>query len=126
MKSALQHETNVSNDSGESALNFITPEVNIAETQDGLVLTAEMPGVSKEGLEITLEGNEIAIVGHREVAPLSGETLFKESKFADFRRVFELDPAIDTTKVTARIEQGVLTLTLPKSERVKPRKITVD
>jgi HSP20 family protein len=52
--------------------------------------------------------------------------LFRESNTADYRRVFELDPAIDTSKVSAKIEQGVLTVTLPKSERVKPRKIKVD
>ena len=105
---------------------YVSPEVNIFETKDGYVLEAEMPGVNKEGLEITLEGNEITIVGHRQLEPLSGAPLFKESHQADFRRVFELDPAIDTGKVAARMDQGVLKLTLPKSERVKPRKIKVD
>lgn len=105
---------------------FVSPEVNICETKDGYVLQAEMPGVNKEGLEITLEGNEITIVGHRHVDAVNGEALFRESREADYRRVFELDPAIDTGKVSARMEQGVLTLTLPKSERVKPRKIKVD
>lgn len=105
---------------------YVSPEVNIFETKEGYVLEAEMPGVNKEGLEITLEGNEITIVGHRQLEPLSGAPLFKESHQADFRRVFELDPAIDTGKVAARMDQGVLKLTLPKSERVKPRKIKVD
>ena len=65
-------------------------------------------------------------MGHRknEVAP--GSLLFRERALADYRRVFELDPAIDTTKITAKMEQGVLNLTLPKSEQVKPRKIKVD
>jgi HSP20 family protein len=105
---------------------FVTPEVNIFETQDGYVLEAEMPGVNKEGLEITLEGNEITIVGHRTDAAVPGQTLFRESRSADFRRVFELDPAIDTGRIAAKVEQGILTLTLPKSESVKPRKISVD
>jgi len=105
---------------------FVSPEVNICETKDGYVLEAEMPGVNKDGLEITLEGNEITIVGHRQVEPLIGEALFRESREADYRRVFELDPAIDTGKISAQMDQGVLTLTLPKSERVKPRKIKVD
>src|SRR5690348_1045379 len=108
------------------APEFVAPEVNIFETKDGYVLQAEMPGVSKAGLEITVEGNELTITGHRELPPLSGESLFRESHSGDFRRVFELDPAIDTTKVTAHMEQGILKLTLPKSERVKPRKIVVD
>jgi len=105
---------------------FVAPEVNIFEGEDGYVLEAEMPGVSKDGLEITLEGNEITITGHRRTAPVGGSPLFRESHNADFRRVFELDPAIDTSKISARMEQGVLILTLPKSERVKPRKIKVD
>jgi len=105
---------------------YLLPDVNIFETKDGYVLEAEMPGVSKAGLEIALEGNEIAIVGHRQTETVPGELLFRERRLADYRRVFELDPAIDTTKVSAKMDQGVLTLTLPKSERVKPRKIAVD
>jgi len=110
----------------ERSPEYVSPQVNIGETKDGYVLQAEMPGVNKEGLEITLEGNEITIVGHRQLDACNGETLFRESYPADYRRVFELDPAIDTTKVSARMDQGVLTLTLPKSERLKPRKIKVD
>jgi HSP20 family protein len=105
---------------------YLLPDVNIFETKDGYVLEAEIPGVSKEGLEITLEGNEITLVGHRQPETHPGELLFRERRLADYRRVFELDPAVDTTRVSARMDQGVLTLTLPKSERVKPRKITVD
>ncbi len=123
MKTTAQREARVSN---EHPAGFVSPEVNIFETKDGYALQAEMPGVSKEGLEILLEGNEITLVGHRHVPALGGEPLFRESNPADFRRVFELDPAIDTGKIAARMEQGVLTLSLPKSERVKPRKITVD
>lgn len=105
---------------------YVSPEVNIFETGEGYVLEAEMPGVNKEGLEITLEGTEITIVGHRSSPEaLPGQPLFRESQPWDYRRVFELDPVIDTAKISARMEQGVLTLTLPKSERVKPRKITV-
>jgi HSP20 family protein len=123
MKPTLQQEAPTSN---ERATTFVAPEVNIFETKDGYVLQAEMPGVSKEGLEITLEDNELTITGNRQVEALPGEALFNESHQVGYRRVFELDPAIDTSKVSARMEQGVLTLTLPKSERVKPRKISVD
>jgi HSP20 family protein len=104
---------------------YVAPEVNIFESKDGYVLQAEMPGVNKERLEITLEGNEITIIGRRNLETVNGETLFRERATGDFRRVFELDPAIDTAKISAKMEQGVLTLTLPKSERVKPRKIAV-
>jgi HSP20 family protein len=105
---------------------FRTPEVNVFETQQGYVLEAEMPGVNKDGLEITVAGNEITIVGRRTNEPVSGEPLFRERQMADFRRVFELDPAIDTARISAKMNQGVLTLTLPKSEAVKPRRIAVN
>jgi HSP20 family protein len=105
--------------------NFVSPEVNIFETKDGYILQAEMPGVNKEGLEVTLEGNELTILGRRNRPELNIAPLYRESSTADYRRVFELDPAIDTGKVNAQINQGVLTLQLPKSEKVKPRKVTV-
>ncbi len=123
MKAIMQKE---SRPVAERPTAFVSPEVNIYETSEGYLLEAEMPGVTKEGLEITQEGNEITIVGHRLLEPLGGEPLFRESSEADFRRVFELDPAIDTAKVSAKMEHGLLVLTLPKSERVKPRKIKVD
>jgi HSP20 family protein len=105
---------------------YIAPNVNIFETQEGYVLQAEMPGVGKDGLDITIEGSEVTITGRRNPEPVRGEALFRERNTADYRRVFELDPAIDTAKVSAKIEQGVLTVTFPKSEKVKPRKIKVD
>jgi HSP20 family protein len=122
----LTKEARPTADRTDQATEFVSPEVNIFETKDGYLLEAEMPGVNKEGLEITLEGNEIAIVGHRRQPEVSGQPLFRESRSADYRRVFELDPAIDTAKIVAKMDQGVLSLALPKSERVKPRKINVD
>jgi len=124
MKATLEKEPRSTANHNQSQ-EFIAPPVNIFETKDGYVLEAEMPGVNKQGLEITLEGNEVTIVGRRSTQPFPGEPLFRECQGANFRRVFELDPAIDTANVAAKIEQGMLTLTMPKSERVKPRKITV-
>lgn len=112
-------------ENGEPGRNFVSPEVNIFETKDGYVLEAEMPGVGKDGLDITLEGNELTIEGRRAHEPVAGEVVYRESQDWDYRRVFEVDPAIDTTKINAKVEQGVLMLHLPKSEKVKPRKVTV-
>ena len=123
MKTTLQKE--VETPARTERQEYVLPEVNIIEEKDGYTLEAEMPGVNKDGLEILLEGNELTLVGHRARPSVSGELLFRESQTADFRRVFELDPAIDTARISARMDQGVLTLTLPKSERVKPRRITV-
>ena len=124
MKATLEKEPRLTGNNNQRQ-EFVAPPVNIFETKDGYVLEAEMPGVNTQGLEVTLEGNEVTIVGRRSTESVSGEPVFRECQRADYRRVFELDPAIDTGKVAARMEQGMLTLTLPKSERVKPRKITV-
>jgi HSP20 family protein len=104
---------------------FVTPGVDIFETNAGYVLEAEMPGVNKEGLEITLEGTEITITGRRSEVLPPGEALIRERRPVDFRRTFELDPAIDNARISAKMNQGVLTLTLPKSARAKPQKIAV-
>jgi HSP20 family protein len=85
-----------------------------------------MPGVDKSGLENTVDNGELTIVRHRRTEGNSGEPAYREIRQIDFRRVYELDPAIDTTRIAARIDQGVLTLRLPKAESVKPRKIVVD
>ena len=108
-----------------AARPFVAPDVNIYETNDGYVLQAEMPGVMKDGLEITLEDNTLTFVGRRPDEVIKGQTLYRESRGVDYRRVFELDPSIDTGKITAEMSQGVLTLTLPKAERAKPRKIEI-
>ena len=127
MKANLQTEIRpVPTNERTQATQFVAPDVNIYESKDGYLLEAEMPGVNKEGLEITLEGHEITITGRRAAEVVSGEPLFCERQAADYRRVFELDPAIDTAHIAARMNQGVLILTLPKSEKVKPRKIAIN
>ena len=107
-------------------VQYATPLVDVESNEEGYTIRAEMPGVDKSGLEITVDNGELTIVGHRRTSELAGEPVYREIRNNDFRRVYELDPAIDTAKISARIEQGILTLTLPKAESVKPRKITVE
>jgi len=120
----VDKETSVQSPAVAEAQEYVVPEVNIVETRDGYVLEAEMPGVSKDGLDISVEKNVLTIVGRRPADP-KATLLYRESPTADFRRVFELDPSIDAARIGARIDQGILTLQLPKAEVVKPRKITV-
>jgi HSP20 family protein len=101
------------------------PAVNIREEKDAYVLEADLPGVNKDSLEITLEGSELTLIGRRRAADTAGQVLLREQRQADYRRVFEIDPAINTQGITAQMQQGLLTLTLPKSELVKPRRIAV-
>jgi HSP20 family protein len=105
---------------------FATPLVDIESMQDGYVLYAEMPGVSKDGIEVSVENGDLLIVGHRRPLEVSGEPIYRESRLYDFRRVYELDPSIDTSRISARIENGLLIVNLPKAEKVKPRRIEVE
>lgn len=125
MNTELQTETTAATPTRPPNAPAVVPDVNLYETSDGYELEAEMPGVNKDGLEITLEGHEITIVGRRARDVVNGVTLFRERHGADYRRGFDLDPAIDTARISARMNQGVLFLSLPKSEAVKPRKIVV-
>lgn len=105
---------------------YLHPQVNIIENKDSYTLEAEMPGVNKEGLEVSLEGNQLTIIGRRSPLVEGAQCVYRESAQRDYRRSFELDPAIDTAKITARMDNGILLLELPKAEQVKPRKIQVD
>lgn len=124
MKTTSQEQT-THNQSTPTPVRYVTPEVNIFETPDGWTIQAEMAGVSKDGLNVTLEGTELTVVGHRTESSGGLTPVFRESPALDYRRVFELDPATDASKIVAQMDQGVLTLHLPKSEQVKPRKIAV-
>ena len=107
------------------AEQLITPPASVTEIADGYMLEIEMPGVKKDGLEISFENNELTIIGRRSLSAVEGTLVHRESRPENFRRTFELDPSIDADKISAKIEQGLVTLTLPKAEHVKPRKITV-
>jgi HSP20 family protein len=107
------------------AEQLITPPASVTEIADGYMLEIEMPGVKKEGLDISVENNELTIIGRRSLPAVEGTLVHRESRPENFRRVFELDPSIDGDKISAKIDQGLATLTLPKAEHVKPRKIAV-
>ena len=107
------------------AEQFTTPPASVTEIGDGYMLEIEMPGVKKDGLEISVENNELTIIGRRSLPVVEGTLIHRESRPENFRRMFEIDPSIDANKISAKIDQGLVTLTLPKAEHVKPRKITV-
>src|SRR2546426_9144891 len=102
------------NASQQRSEQFVMPAASVVEDGDAYLLKVEMPGVNKEGLEISVENNELTIIGRRSLPEIEETLIHRESRPENFRRAFELDPSIDTSKVSAGIEQGILTLTLPK------------
>jgi HSP20 family protein len=112
---------------GEMAqrVEYFTPLVNLHQDANGYSLEVEMPGVSKQGVEITVEDGKLIIGGHRALGGDFGRTVYRERRAGEYRRVFDLDPSIDASKIRASMEQGLLTVHLPKVEAAKPHKITV-
>ena len=121
-----QTETRPVRQTNGSERAYLSPRVDIIETKDLYVLEAEIPGVTKDGLEIQIEKNELTLIGRRPAEKIEAELVYRESLPRDFRRVFVLDPMIDTAKIEAKLEDGVLILKLPKAEQVKPRRIQVN
>jgi len=107
------------------AEQFVAPPASVIEAADGYTLEIEMPGVNKDGLDISIENNELTIIGRRSLPTVEGTLIHHESRLENFRRTFELDPSIDGNKISAKIDQGLVTLTLPKADHVKPRRIAV-
>ncbi|HTD14027.1 MAG TPA: Hsp20/alpha crystallin family protein [Chthoniobacterales bacterium] len=105
---------------------YVTPNVDIQAAESGYVLYAEMPGVNRDGIRITVEDGNLVLVGHRQPLSASGEALHRETRQLSYRRVYELDPSIDANRISARIDQGILTVNLPKAENLKPRRITLE
>jgi HSP20 family protein len=125
MNTLVRENGSSSSNAERAAEQFIAPPATVLENADGYTLEVEMPGVSKENLEMWVENNELTILGRRSMPSVEGTLIHRESRRENFRRAFELDPSIDAERISAKIEQGVVTLTLPKAEQVKPRKIAV-
>ena len=122
----ISQETQKSGHPSTEQPAYVAPYVDIQPTESGYVLHAEMPGVSRDGIQITVEDGNLVLFGQRQPLNASGEPLHRETRQLSYRRVYELDPSIDANKISARIEQGILTLTLPKAESLKSRRITLE
>jgi len=104
---------------------YYTPRVDIVESEDELTLFADMPGVRPEDVDIQLDNGELTLHGRCAPRPQGANCLVAEYGVGDFHRSFALGEAVDAGKITAELKQGVLTVHLPRSEAVKPKKITV-
>ncbi len=114
-----------SRDVSADRVNTIQPRVNIHQDTDGYTLEVDMPGVAKTGVDVTFEDGKLTLSGRREKRVENASAIYRESSDASYRRVFDLDPSIDTSRIEASIDQGLLTVRLPKAEASKPRKIEV-
>ena len=104
----------------------LIPPVDIIESEVGITLMADMPGVSKERLGVRVDGDNLLIEGAAEVkVPDNIELLHSEIRNPYFRRSFTLSRELDATKIEASMRDGVLRLHIPKAEEARPRRIEV-
>ncbi len=104
--------------------HYMAPPVDIYETEGNLVLIADLPGVSKDSLDVSLEDDTLTIQG-RANHSAAGDLIQREYELLNFFRQFELGEKVDDSRITAELKHGVLTLHLPKAEVVKSGKIEV-
>lgn len=103
------------------------PRVDIYETKEALFMVADMPGVDESTVDVELEKNILTISGRVENGKVKDYNLvFSEYEVGDYERTFTLSDEIDRDKIKATVKQGVLRLELPKSEKVKPKKIAIN
>ena len=103
---------------------YLPPPVDIYETEEGLVLLADLPGVAPNDLKVRLEDNVLTI----QASPkhlVEAEPLEREFELVNFFRQFQLSDEVDQERISATLNHGVLRLSLPRAEKAKPREIPV-
>jgi HSP20 family protein len=107
----------------------VYPPVNLHETAEGYILTAEIPGVAPESVDVSIEGSTVTLSGERKIDVAAGDGTAvhrRERQSGTFRRAFELPSKIDLDAAKATHKNGVLTLRLPKAAEAKPRQIAIE
>jgi HSP20 family molecular chaperone IbpA len=126
MEKDIQKTENVSATERIRNVKTFVPRVDIYENKDSLFLLADMPGVDEKTVDIELEKNILKITGRVENGRIQDAAMmYSEFEIGDYERVFTLSDEIDRDKVVASVKNGVLRLELPKTEKVKPKKIAI-
>ena len=104
----------------------LTPRTNLYDTGEQLELMAEVPGLTKENLNIRIQGNYLEISGARKAETPEGYTVHRlERGSAEFTRSFTLPSDVDVERVEASLTDGIVSLTLPKTEAAKPKQVLI-
>jgi HSP20 family protein len=112
---------------GTSFFEGWTPALDVYEDKDKITVKTELPGMKKEEIDVSLDGNTLTISGERksEEEKKDRETYRSERYFGRFQRSITLPTPVETTKIEANYREGILTVSLPKSEEAKPKQIPV-
>jgi HSP20 family molecular chaperone IbpA len=107
------------------ASRTLTPAVDIFEHEDDLVVVADLPGVEKESVDVRVEDNILTLKATAKTT-LPGEPSYREYTLLNFFRQFELSDKVNRDNIKAQMKHGVLTISLPKREEEKPKRIAVE
>jgi HSP20 family molecular chaperone IbpA len=103
-----------------------TPPIDIYETDEGLILRADLPGVSLETLELQVQDNKLTLFGRMEpVVPENARLIHQEYETGDYLRSFILSDEVNHERISAKLSNGVLEVVLPKAEKAVPRRIQI-
>ena len=104
----------------------MTPRVDVLEDDTGITVIADMPGVSKDSLDIKVENDALSIEGAVSAAtPQAMEAIYAEVRIPRYRRVFTLSRELDPGRIEAQLKDGVLRVRVPKHEQARPQRISV-
>lgn len=126
MDSLVQHFFGDQN--GGNVVRDFVPSIDVSENEQGYEITADLPGLKPEDVSVELHENQLTISGKRESQEEEKDKTFHrvERRYGEFRRVVSLPTQVDEHKIAAQYQNGVLKISLPKSEKLKPTRIQVN
>lgn len=103
---------------------YFQPATDVRETGEELILHFDMPGVSSENVELTVEKGTLTVTGKADPEEY-GNDVYRETRIGDYRRIFSLNDSVNTEDIKAEMKAGVLTVRIPKPEIVEPKRIEI-
>jgi HSP20 family protein len=112
---------------GAPAVTHLVPSIDIVETENNIQISAEMPGLERKDIDISVDGNMLTIRGEKKVEEQQKDknVQVSERMYGVFLRVLELPPGVDASQIQATMSNGVLKITIPKPSRNDPKKIEI-
>ena len=119
-----REQANVTRVDKEEKTQYFQPATDVQETGEDIILRFDMPGVSSENIDLTVEKGTLTVTGRADPEE-QGHAVYRETNIGDYRRVFSLNEGVDADHIQAEMKAGVLTVKIPKPEKVKPKRIAI-
>ena len=104
--------------------HYFQPSTDVRETEQQIVIQFDMPGVSSENVELTVEKGTLTVTGKADPEE-KGTAVYRETHIGDYQRTFTMSEDVDTDRISAEMKAGVLTVCIPKAEKARPKRIAI-